>query len=348
MQQDQHKIRHFFSIKRVLIPIILGLSISGYLLISTFDPAVFAGIHWTAHTFFWIFMAMLMMFTRDLSYMFRIRHLTDKHLSWKRSFQVIMLWEFASAVTPSVVGGSAIAFLIVNKEGIKLGRATAIVMVTAMLDELFYILTVPVVLLIVGNASLFAGQDFHLFGLTLDSLGIFLAGYFFLVFLTLFISTAIFITPKGFRKFLYLIFGLRLLKRWRRKALKMGSDIVVTSKEMKHKPIGYWLKAFGATFASWTARYMVVNCLILAFMPVDNHFLLYARQLVMWVVMLISPTPGSSGIAEMLFTDYLGVFIIAGFAPTLALIWRLISYYAYLIIGSIVLPIWARRVFSKK
>ena len=32
-----------------------------------------------------------------------------------------------------------------------------------------------------------------------------------------------------------------------------------------------------------------------------EHMLIYARQLVMWVIMLISPTPGSAGIAEFAF-----------------------------------------------
>ncbi len=72
--------------------------------------------------------------------MYRIRLLTDKQLSWRNSFHVIMLWEFASSVTPpSIVGGSAVALFIVTKEGIKPGRATAIVMITALLDELFFI-----------------------------------------------------------------------------------------------------------------------------------------------------------------------------------------------------------------
>ena len=35
-----------------------------------------------------------------------------------------------------------------------------------------------------------------------------------------------------------------------------------------------------------------------AFFPVSDHLLLYARQLIMWVILLISPTPGGSGIAD--------------------------------------------------
>ena len=117
---------------------------------------------------------------------------------------------------------------------------------------------------------------------------------------------------------------------------------------MKGKSIWFWLKAFGSTFISWTARFWVVNVMILAFSPVNNHFLIYARQLVMWVILLISPTPGGSGVAEFIFSDFLGEFIIPGLAPGLALLWRLFSFYPYLFIGAIILPGWLKRVYSQK
>ena len=78
-----------------------------------------------------------MMACRDLAYMYRIRVLTDNEISWRNSFDTIMLWEFASAISPSIVGGSGVAIYIVNKEGVKIGRSTAVVMVSALLDEPF-------------------------------------------------------------------------------------------------------------------------------------------------------------------------------------------------------------------
>jgi len=81
---------------------------------------------------------------------------------------------------------------------------------------------------------------------------------------------------------------------------------------------------------------------------IADHFLIYGRQLSMWIILLISPTPGGRGIAEFIFSDFLGEFIPndSWFTP-LAVFWRLISYYPYLIIGVIILPIWLRKVFKK-
>jgi hypothetical protein len=188
----------------------------------------------------------------------------------------------------------------------------------------------------------------EIFGITLGTKGIFAVGYCFILFLTSTISYAIFIRPRGFKWILLRVFSLPFLRKWRFGAAETGDDIIITSKELKRKKFSFWLKAFTATFFSWTARYWVVNFLILAFVTVDEHMLIYARQLVMWVIMLISPTPGGAGVAEIAFSGFLKDFIPLGLAAALALLWRLVSYYPYLFIGAIILPKWLKRTHSSK
>jgi uncharacterized membrane protein YbhN (UPF0104 family) len=314
-------------------------------------------IDWNWASSFWILMALLAMAMRDLAYMYRIRVLTDNVLTWIQSFRVIMLWEFASALTPSIVGGSGIAMFIVHREGIKLGKSTAIVLVSALLDELFYILTVAVVLIAVGTGDLFpVSMEKEILGTTYGTQGIFWIGYVFIFVLTTIILVAVFTIPRGFKYLLLQVFRIPFLKRWRYDVIAVGDDIITTSAELKGKPMKYWLHAFGATYVSWTARYIVVNFLILAFATADfefvkefsNQVLIYARQLVMWVIMLISPTPGSSGVAEFAFSGFLKEFIPLGLVGALALIWRLISYYPYLFIGAIILPRWLKVTAPRK
>lgn len=49
-----------------------------------------------------------------------------------------------------------------------------------------------------------------------------------------------------------------------------------------------------------------------------------------------------------MFKNFLGEFIDnKTLTSSLALLWRLISYYPYLFIGAIVLPRWVNRVFKK-
>jgi uncharacterized membrane protein YbhN (UPF0104 family) len=69
-------------------------------------------------------------------------------------------------------------------------------------------------------------------------------------------------------------------------------------------------------------------------------------------MMLVIPTPGGSGGSEWIFTKYLGDLIPMApelkksIAVVLAFIWRLISYYPYLLIGTLIFPRWIRMKFG--
>jgi len=307
-------------------------------------------IDWSFFTVLWIFLACVCVSVRVFGYVLRLRILTDKQLSWKKCFDIIMIWEFASALTPSVVGGAGFAVYFLYKEGFTAGKSTGIVMITAMLDELFYILMVPFVFIFLTSEMIFP-EDWNtsVLGFTLSTTKIFWVGYFFLVILTSTIIYGIFVSPRKIKFLLLKIFNLKWLKRWKYNVIKWGDDLITTSKELRHKPKRYWISSFGATFLSWTSRYLVVNCLIAALVVVDEHFLIYAKQLCMWIIMLISPTPGSSGLAELIFTEFFDENILPGhLAGPLSILWRILTYFLYLFLGVLIFPRWLRRVSKPK
>lgn len=348
MSFKSNKVTTLFTPIRIAIPILIGVIVSLLLLFYSTDWNVFKNISWGISTILWLFVALIFMVIRDLAYMVRIRLLTDNKLNWKKSFEVIMLWEFASAITPSVVGGSGVAVYILNKEGINIGKSTATVMITALLDELFYIVTVPLVIFVVGTSSLFPiSMEREIAGYVLGTKQLFIVGYVFILLLTTIILLGIFFSPKSLNNFLGRLGKIKLLKKWKEPLNQAGLDIMESSKQFKSKNFIFWLKAFGTTVFSWTARFWVVNFILLAFTPSLNHLLIYARQLVMWIIMLISPTPGGAGVAEFVFDGFLKDFTPYGFAIVLAILWRLISYYPYLIIGGLILPKWLKRVYKK-
>ncbi len=336
----------------MIYPIIIGLSVVGYMLYAQLHGKniPFDIIDFTGFTVFWLFIALLFMAIRDTGYIIRIKILSGNKLNWRQSFRIIMLWEFTSAVTPSVVGGTTLAIIYVNKEGISIGESSAIVMATSFLDELYFILMFPLLFVLINPEALFniSGETS---GLNMNNSFLYFAviGYSLKFLYTLFISYGLFINPQMIKRFILWIFQLKFLRKWRVGAEKAGSDIVSNSKELKNKPFKFWLKAFLATFFSWTARYWVVNAMFIAFFVVEkSHFLLFARQLVMWIMMLVSPTPGGSGFSEFVFSEYLGDFMpqVAGIAIIMAFIWRLFTYYPYLFVGAVMVPKWIKNKFG--
>ena len=299
-------------------------------------------IHWSFHSLFWICFAFLFMALRDLFYMIRIRTLTGQSLTWNSAFHVIMLWEFASAVSPGVMSGAAVAMFILKKEKIPLGKATAAVMVTAMLDNLFFVLLIPFVFFLFGGELLFPSGNVNMN----SAHWIFWGGFSIISALFLIFFVTIFIYPTFVSRVFQFLFSIPFLKRWRSGALKTAAEIELSSKEMRRFSFFKWLKIIGATFASWTSRFLVINFLLAAFVPLyfKEHVLIFAKQFILWLFMRMSPTPGGSGLAEYAFGELMAPFgksalLILG----LAFLWRILSYYSYLIIGAIILPRWLRK-----
>ncbi len=338
----------------IVYPIILGVGVVVFLFLRNFDPSIFKEISFNRFAILWLIVAMLLMGVRDAGYMIRLRILSDAQLNWRQTFRIIMLWEFTSAITPSAIGGTSVAIIYVNKEGLNIGKSSAVVMATSFLDELYFLLTFPLLLIFISSERLFQldgynqgsllfSNDFFLFALI---------GYSIKLIYLFILSYGLFFNPRGLKWLLLWIFKLPILRRWRREANEAGSEIVTSSRELRRKPFVFWLKAFIATAFSWTARYWVVNALFLIFFIVPDHFLLFARQLVAWIMMLIFPTPGGSGGSEWVFSYFFRDFIQINsvhkesFSLVLAFLWRLISYYPYLLIGTIIFPRWIRMKFG--
>lgn len=357
------KILRSITPSKVILPIVIGFGIIGYLLYKEWNGDIInlLTFSWTMLVF--IIIAFIMMALRDVGYMYRLRILSEKNLRWKKCFNIIMLWEFASAISPSAVGGTTVATFFIYKEGINLGRSTAIVMATAFLDELYFLIMFPIVYFAVGNTALFAvGGNIYT-----DTTSLFDNKYFYFAIIgygikflfDLLIAYALFINPKGVKNMLVFIFKLPVLRKWKTGVENTGNDLITSSNELKQKNFKFWLKALVATFISWTARYWVVNALLLALIfglpnvnsgvlfSFSEHLLIFARQLVMWIMMLVMPSPGGSGFAEAVFSNYLGQFIPVGFVAIMAFLWRLVSYYPYLFMGVFVLPKWIKKVYNK-
>ncbi len=346
-EAQQKKALKAFAPWKVWLAVLIGLGVTAYLFINGFSkntPEEQAQIWETLSqpSWFWLAMAVLTLIVRDAGYSFRIRHLTDKALGWKASFYTIILWEFASAVTPSVVGGTAIAVFILNSEKIPFGRALAYVMLTAVLDNLFFVIGGGIIVLVYGQ-DIFPHLSF------VDLKWVFWISYWLIAFYVLLMVYGLG-RPIGIKKLLFKVTGLRFLKRFRKRAVRWGDEMVIASRELRGQGLGYWAKAFLSTMFVWLARYFILNCLICAFASTDltsaQHMSTLSKQVVMWVAQLASPTPGAGGLAEVYFEKFFGTLVGgAAIATGIAFVWRFFTYYLYLVLGAIFLPRWLKRIF---
>lgn len=358
--QDSPEILSNFNPTKVILPVLIGIGVVLYLVARDFDMEAFQAINWTGGTAVLLIVAAVFMAIRHYALMYRIRTLTGNKLTWWQTFEVVSLWEFGSAATPSTVGGTAVALFLLTRENLTAGETITVVLFTIFLDAIFFIFGIPFLALVLGKSLFIPGFDMNVD----QALSLWLVpcviGYIFMVFYTFMIGYGLFVKPHSVKKLLVNVTKISFLKRWQEKAIQTGDDLIVASKGLKDKGTKFWFAGIWSTLAIWGFRFLVLNLVIMALVPVDNQVLLFGRQLILYILMVLAPTPGGSGIAEISFQALFSDFFLTGkilangipavnnlLMSIVSLLWRLISYYPYLFLGAIILPAWLRRVFKK-
>ncbi len=319
----------------------------GVVVVSAMQGASWNALHSVEVDWGWVGLALGLVAFRDFGYILRLMVLGRGQLNAGKAASSIALWELASALTPSVVGGSAVASFILHRNGLTWGRGLAVVMTTALMDEAFFLIAVPVTAWLVGWAPFFPDGGAWIHGSVAT---VFAGGYAFMIGLALCLSTALFWAPQRVQTALKWAFRRTWLRRWRAHGTTLSSDLLDASVDLRGMSLGRWMAAFGATFMSWLARFLTLNAILMAFVAplisdqTVNQLDLWARQLSMWTVLLISPTPGSAGLAELalptFIRDALPIALTATVWAAVVLAWRGLTYHLYLFLGGTLMPFW--------
>ena len=351
LSKDEQEVLDKIRPNRILIPVVIGVATIVYLLWRQFDPVAFKAVDWDFHALFWITVACVLLVVRHLAYAARLKVLSDGEFSWWKSIELIFIWEFSSAVSPTSLGGSIVAFFMLAQERLSAARTATIVIYTIILDTIFFMVGMPLLYWIYGAevirpdiTSFFDSGGWGWTVLTLTiSMGLY-GGFFFY---------GMFVDPQRLKQLLLWLTSLKWLKRWRHGAEQLGDELVLASRDITGRK-GLWhFKLFSFSATAWICRFLILNALIIAFIPSTSlspwmQGLLYGRSEYMFMIMAFSPTPGSAGLAEIVFEGFLSDFVPAGLAIILAFVWRLLTYYVYLIVGVVVIPNWIRKVLNRK
>lgn len=350
--EEQQDVLKSIRISRIIAPVLIGIVAVFYMLWRQFDPQEFEKINWTSHTLFWIVAAIGLIILRHLSYAARLRILSEKAFSWRKCIELIFIWEFSSAVSPTSVGGSAVAFFILAQEKLSTAKTATIVIYTIVLDSMFFILGLPILYLLFGTKmirpNIESAADLGAWGYY------FLGAYVVMAIYSGLFYYGLFINPKQLKRFIVGITSIRFLTRFKDAARKLGDDMIIASKELKQHRWPFHIKAFLATAGAWSCRFLLINFLIIAFIqdiPLDfwTQFELYARLESMFVIILLAPTPGGAGFVELLFGGFMSDYVTnSTYATVISTIWRLLTYYSYLLAGVIVIPNWIRTVLNER
>ena len=338
--KENRSVASRFKPSMVVWPILFGLIGVGFMLWREMKdgiPHETLGLadHW------WVFALLVLLFTlfKDFSGMYRLRVMAGSPLTFRQLFRIRMLYEFTSAVTPSAAGGSSLEVIFIHREGIKISRAMSMTILALFMDEMLMIVLFPLLLLVIPYADLFTSNGYFQYGY----LWAFIIGYAMkfvwvtLLFIGLFCKSTILVKIIGW------IFQLKFLRKYKMRGLRTALELRNCAREIQHEGFGYWVRMSLSTIGIWGFRFLIANAAIMIFNPLSaaDNLMCFARQYILGIVGMIVPTPGGSGFAEVMFGDFLSEFIVQTMSiVAITSIWRICTYYYYLVAGVIILPQW--------
>ena len=348
-KEEHHAILKNLKLSKIIIPVFLGILVIVYLTWRDMDAEFIHQIQWNDHTLYWVLVAIALLIIRHLAYAVRLRYLTDFFFGWLKSIELIFVWEFSSAISPTSLGGSVVALFMLVQEKLSVAKTTTAILYSVVMDTLFFALFFPLLYFTLGAQIIRPGaQNFlDLSGWGWSMLTLYIAmiayGTFFFI--------GLFVQPRRIKYTLIWFTRIKWLRRYRRNAIRTGDNVIMSAKELKHKTVGYHLMVFAMTTIAWSCRFLILNALIIAFVPdtplnIFDQVILYGRSESIFLLMSFSPTPGSSGVAELIFGGFLTDYVIPNLAMVIASSWRFLTYYFYLFAGLIIIPNWIREVVS--
>jgi uncharacterized protein (TIRG00374 family) len=251
-------------------------------------------------------------------------------ISFVKSFITVISSLFAASITPGYVGGEPVRIKKLSDYGEPVGTATAIALGERGFDSIFFVGVFAFVIL--------SGLEV----LTGDLRLIAIIGFILLVLFLLFILASM-----GVVSLMNRIKGWveRMVKRFDKSEKKYVERLpkffehvetyASSSKEIFLKHPGALVLGVVTTSLLWVSDFMVPVMLILGFGYAPNIIDVIFIQVLLVLISLIPVTPGSAGIMEVLMIATFSPFLPNGGIVAFVLIWRFITFYLNLIIGSL-------------
>jgi hypothetical protein len=317
------------SLGRMLWPLGLSLLVLGAIGYFTFEPEPFRRMVNKLNG--WLLAAAVgTVVLRVLFGGWRLHHVSHGKLGATGGIRGQLAWDFFSNVTPSTIGGGPIAAAYLARDrNIPFGTATALILFSMLLDQFWFALSIPCILV--------AGFYFEVIPASLGATGAWTFTLYFLGLMgwVVIFSYATLFRPELLEKLADRLFRLGFLRRFHERVQREMRQLRHRARILRSQSVGFYVKGFALTFATWLNRYVLVVFIIWSVYPDVDKVVTFLRSIALTLGSLILPTPGGSGGLEGLYALFMGPPLMpeALVAPTL-LTWRVLGYYIFIALGA--------------
>jgi uncharacterized protein (TIRG00374 family) len=256
---------------------------------------------------------------------------------------------WAAYLTPLQSGAAPMMIYTMRRYGLSVPVAMTSTLMTFIATVAFFAMAGPLAFVFGAGKSL--GDKGNVLGLSLYDL--FLGSWGIFAFLGVLFFFVIFF-PRIVRDFINWIAG-KVGKRSRRVAAKL--EKLRAGVDEAHKSVVAfntgrgWLALLWATIISGPshANKLLAGYVALRAVGIHANFVdILLVQTLITFLLYFAPTPGASGVAEVLSTVVMSVYVAKGTAPLYTLIWRLILSYYTIAFGFLVFSRWVRQGIKEK
>ena len=239
------------SIASIVTSLVLSLVVLGVIAVVTFEPDTVAQMlrvnPWL------LLLAAVTVVLRIFFGTWRLHYVSQNRLTWLGALRAQLAWDFFSNVTPSTIGGGPIApTYIARDSGIPLGEATSIMLFAMLMDQIWFTLAIPLIVIL--------GFYVEIIPSSLGMLGISAFMLYFLGFMVwvLIFGYSTLVRPHLLEKFVDRVCRIKGLRRFRERALGMMDQLQGRARTLRTQHPWFYIKGFLLTIAVWFSRYLLV------------------------------------------------------------------------------------------
>ncbi|HUI68273.1 MAG TPA: lysylphosphatidylglycerol synthase transmembrane domain-containing protein [Nitrospirota bacterium] len=306
-----------------LIPIGIIGNVLFYLM--TADRQVLASVLNFSPIFFAIAMLLSIVpwFTGSLRLLMWSRFLGNS-IEFPAVFKVVIGSELGAAVSPPLIGGSAVKIGMLMRQGFTGGTALSLSVLENIEDTFFFLVMVPLALTITSSWDL-PQVGTVLAGLRNPALWTLLAG------ICVCLGATFLLMKRKSSDAKPQLTGLAALKG---KLEDTYSNFTATYHRIAREGKSIFVVTMALTSLQWFCRYSIIS-LLLASMGIPVRPILFmVLQVFVFALMTLVPTPGAAGGAEVMFSLVYRSFLPAGTIGLVTAGWRFLTFYFLLILAA--------------
>jgi len=248
------------------------------------------------------------------------------------AIEIVTSSVFLASITPSSAGGEPLRVHLLSKRYMPVGKATAVVVTERLLDAIVILIASPVAVYFLRGRI----NDPRLDLLLLAGVGIMFAVIFLLGYSVKRpgkLANFIHISAGAFSRFTGKRAFIRNLPHRIEKEIGHFSQCSHDFINEGRRGLFYGMLF---TIIFWILEFSLIPALLLGLGSEPFFLYAFATQVLLFILLIVPATPGSSGIAEFGATTLFSTFVPAYMLGVLVIIWRAFTFYINLLIGGLV------------